>query len=222
MSLTEKMAIKVGNNVKSVLNVSEEQEQIIIYGAINLFQIIFAVLWVIIAGWFFGVFYEALIFTLTVGALRKYSGGAHASSPSRCIIIGTVLAVLAGLLVNKILYILNISIVMLISITFIMFAFIIVSQNAPVDSAKKPITNIKIRKQFKKKSIFVIFNFSLIIIISFILRQKYLELYCIRLIESISIGVLWQSITLTKNGIVLLNKVDFVLRYIMHRKGRMT
>ncbi len=74
MSLAEKIATKIGNNAKLFLNVNEEQEQIIIYGAINLFQMLFAILWVIIAGLLFGVFYEALIFSITASILRKYSG----------------------------------------------------------------------------------------------------------------------------------------------------
>lgn len=219
MSLTEKMAVKVGNNAKLFLNVNEEQEQIIIYGAICLFQIIFAFLWVMIVGLFFGVFYEALIFTIAVSIFRKYSGGAHASSSSRCIIIGTILAVAAGSLVDKILYTLNISTVIILSMAFMIFAFITVLKNAPVDSIKKPITDIETREQFKRKSIFVIFVFSFIIIILFILCQRFSESYFIKLIESISLGVLWQTVTLTKSGISFLNKVDFVLKYIMYKRS---
>jgi len=215
MSITEKVAIKIGNNAKMFLNVSEDEEQIIIYGAINLLQTIFAILWVIIAGLFFGVFYEALLFSVTASILRKYSGGVHASSPSRCIIIGTFVASIAGIFIDSILYKLNMFTVLLISIAFITFAFIIVAKNAPVDSIKKPITSIQIRKQFKKKSIAVIFIFSFIISILFILSKKYSDLYCIKFIESISLGVLWQSITLSKIGISLLNRVDFILKYII-------
>lgn len=215
MSLTEKMAIKIGSNAKLFLNVSEDEEQIIMYGAINLFQITFAILWVIIVGLFFGVLYEALLFSITTSILRKYSGGVHASSPSRCIIIGTSVAVAAGIAIDNILYNLNISTALLISIAFITFAFRIVVKNAPVDSIKKPITNIEVKKQFKKKSIVVIFLFSFIIIILFILSKKYSELYYIKFMESISLGILWQTITLTKIGINLLNKVDFVLKYII-------
>lgn len=215
MSLIEKMADKVGNNAKSFLNVDEDKEQIIIYGAICLFQIIFAVLWVIIAGLLFGVVYEALVFSIIVGVLRKYSGGAHASSPSRCIIIGTVLAVVAGISIDKVFYNLNMSTVILISVAFIVFSLVIVVKNVPVDSIKKPITNSKIKKQFKNKSIVVISIFSVIIIILFILSKRYSEILYIRIIESISLGILWQTITLTKNGISFLNKVDFVLRYII-------
>jgi len=215
MSLTEKIAVKLGENAKLFLNVDEDGEEIIIYGAINLIQIIFAVLWVIIAGLFFGVIYEALIFSTTVSVLRKYSGGGHASSSSRCIIIGTILAVVAGIFIDKILYKFNMSTVILISIVFMAIAFIIVVKNAPVDSIKKPITNSELKKQFKRRSISVIAIFSLIIIILCGFSKTYPELCCIKLIESINLGVLWQVSTLTKNGIRVLNKVDFVLKYII-------
>ncbi|MZK51433.1 accessory gene regulator ArgB-like protein [Clostridium beijerinckii] len=219
MSLTEKIATKIGNNAKLFLNVNEEQEQIIVYGAINLFQMLFAILWVIIAGLLFGVFYEALIFSISASILRKYSGGVHASSPSRCVIIGTFSAALAGILINNIFYTINSINVAVISGAIIIFAFITVFRNAPVDSIKKPIKNIETRRQFKRKSIFTIFIFLFIIIILFILNEKFSELYYIKLIESIGVGVLWQTITLTKNGINFLNKVDYAVKYIIEGMG---
>lgn len=217
MSLTEKMAFEIGNNAKVFLNADEDKEQIIIYGAICLFQIMYAILWVIIAGLIFGVLYEALIFSIIVSILRKYSGGAHASSSSRCIIISTIVAVAVGILINNIFYKFSITTTMLICIAFMAFAFIIVAKNAPVDSIKKPITSIEMKKQFKKKSSIVIFLFSSIIIILFMLCIKYSELYYIKVIESISFGVLWQAITLTKRGMNFINKVDFVLKYAVER-----
>lgn len=219
MSLTEKIATKIGNNAQLFLNVNEEQEQIIVYGAINLFQMLFAILWVIIAGLLFGVFYEALIFSTTASILRKYSGGVHASSPSRCVIIGAFSAALAGILIDNIFYTINSITVAVVSGVIIIFAFITVFRNAPVDSIKKPIKNIETRKQFKRKSIFAIFIFSFIIIILFMLNEKFSELYYIKLIESIGVGVLWQTITLTKNGINFLNKVDSALKYIIEGMG---
>lgn len=219
MPLTEKIATKIGNNAKLFLNVNEEQEQIIVYGAINLFQMLFAILWVIIAGLLFGVFYEALIFSISASILRKYSGGVHASSPSRCVIIGTFSAALAGIVINNIFYSINSINVAVISGGIIIFAFITVFRNAPVDSIKKPIKNIETRRQFKRKSIFTIFIFLFIIIILFMLNEKFSELYYIKLIESIGVGVLWQTITLTKNGINFLNKVDSALKYIIEGMG---
>jgi accessory gene regulator B len=120
--------------------------------------------------------------------------------------------------IDNIFYKLNMISVILISIASIVFAFIIVAKNAPVDSIKKPITNIELKKQFKKKSIIVIAIFSVIIIILYILSKKYSEIFYIKVIESISFGVLWQTTTLTKSGISFINKVDFVLKYIIERR----
>jgi accessory gene regulator B len=210
MSLTEKMAAKMGSNAKIFLNVDEDTEQIIM----------FAILWIIIFGLIFGVLYEALLFSVTSSILRKYSGGAHASSSSRCIIIGTSIACIAGVSIDYIFCKLNMSAVMPISIVFIIVAFIIVVRNVPVDSIKKPITNIEVKKQFKKKSIIVIFLFTVIILILFILSQKYSGLYYLKFIECISLGILWQTISLTKGGISLMNKVDFVLKCIIEGGGK--
>ncbi|WP_160690448.1 accessory gene regulator B family protein [Clostridium sp. C2-6-12] len=215
MSITEKIAVKMGSKAKSFLNADEDKEQIIIYGAINLLQIIFAILWVIIFSLLLGVPFEALLFSVTTGILRKYSGGVHASSPSRCIIIGTSIACIAGISIDYILYKLSLFTIMWTSVTCIIFAFTVVVKNAPVDSIKKPITNIEVKKQFKKKSITAILFFTGIILILFILSQRYSGLYYIKLIESICLGMLWQAITLTKGGISLVNKVDFVLKYII-------
>ncbi|WP_297427854.1 accessory gene regulator ArgB-like protein [Clostridium sp.] len=217
MFLTEKIAMKIGKNAKVLLNVDEDNEQIIIYGAINLLQIISAILWVIIAGFLLGVVYEALIFSITVSVFRKYSGGVHASSPSRCIIIGTVVASAAGIVTDKILCKLNIATIISISVAVIILALIIVIKKAPVDSVKKPITNIEMKKQFKKKSIITIIIYSVIILTLFILNQKNSEIYYINAIECISLGILWQTITLTKGGISLLNKVDLGIKYIIER-----
>ena len=213
MSLAEKIAIKICDDAKLFLNVDEDKEQIIIYGAINLLQTIFAVLWVIIAGLFFGVLYEALIFSIFASILRKYSGGVHASSSSRCIIIGTFIAVIVGISIDNIFSKFNMITVILISIAIIGFAFIVVWKNAPVDSINKPITNIEMKKQFKKKAIIALFIFLFAVVILFTLSTKLSELYYIKVIESIILGILWQTITLTKNGISLVNKVDFVLQY---------
>lgn len=217
MSPTERLAVNIGRKAKSVLDVDEDKEQIIIYGAINLLQTIFSILWVIIIGLLLGVLYEALIFSIAVAILRKYSGGVHASSPSRCIIIGTILAAIAGIIIDKLFYKLTISTVVAISIFCIAAALIIVFENAPVDSIKKPITNIEMKKRFKRNSILVILIFSLLIMILFGFYKTYLRFYYITAIESISLGILWQSITLTETGILALNKVDYALRYIIQR-----
>lgn len=215
---TERLAINIARKAKLVLDVDENKEQIIIYGAINLLQTLSAVLCVIFVGLALGVLYEALIFSITAAILRKYSGGVHASSPGRCIIIGTALAAAAGIVIDKLLFKLSLSIVIIIIIIFITSSLIIVLQKAPVDSIAKPITNLELKKMFKRNSIAVILFISILIFILFILYMLHPEFFYIKVIESIGLGLLWQSLTLTNVGILTLRKVDFTIKNIVERR----
>lgn len=85
MSLIEKIAANIGKETRCILDFNDDTEEVIIYGAINLIQTLVSFLLTIVTGFIFGVIYEALIFTITVSILKKYSGGAHASSPGRCL-----------------------------------------------------------------------------------------------------------------------------------------
>lgn len=198
MYLCEKFAIKISKKSKYILNLDENKEQIIKYGAINLFQTFSAILWIIISGLVFNVLYEVLIFSFVVAILRKYSGGVHASSPMGCIIIGTILSTLSGLTVNRILYLLPINMIILLSIFCFLFSFIVVYKKAPVDSIKKPITNIYVKRKFRKNSILTIIFLNIVVAALFILYGNYNKIFYIKTIECISLGLLWQSITLTK------------------------
>lgn len=215
MSFIEKKAIYIGKKAKLILNVDDDSEKIIVYGAINLFQIIWSIIWIMVVGFIFGAFYEAILFSTVISILRKYSGGAHASSPSRCIIIGTTICVGFGLLISRFLCDLNILNVTIFSLLAILISFIIVYKKSPVDSIKKPITNDDMKKRLRKYSIIVMSIFFLITVICLVLYRNHESKFYIEIIQCISIGALWQSVTLTNKGISILNKVDFVLKYIM-------
>lgn len=217
MYLTEKLAIILGKKARIFLNADKNKEQIIVYGAINLLQIIFSILYVIVTGFILGVLYEALIFSTTASILRKYSGGVHAISPNRCIITSTILAGTTGLIIDKFLYKLPITHTLILNIIIITSAFIIIILKAPVDSIKKPIIDPKMKKIFKKKSIITLIIFSAITVILFINYEITFKFYYLKIIQSITFGILWQSITLTKYGTVIFNGVDLSLKFIIER-----
>ncbi|MHC6178730.1 accessory gene regulator ArgB-like protein [Clostridium sp. JNZ X4-2] len=217
MYLTERLAVSLGKKARTILNTDREKEQIIVYGAVNLLQTIFSILWVVIVGFILGVLYEALIFSASASLLRKYSGGVHASSPNRCIIFGTVVSAAAGLLVDRFLYIFSFSAVMGISLFCMAAAFIIVFLKAPVDSIQKPITNENMKKMFKKNSIMTIVIFSIIIIILCLFYNSSYKLYYLKIIGCISLGTLWQSMTLTDRGTAAFKKADLILKNITER-----
>lgn len=217
MYLTEKIATSLGKKATLHLTIDKDKEKTVIYGAINLLQTILSILWIVIAGFILGVLYEALIFSTTASILRKYSGGVHASSPNRCIIIGTVLSSAAGLVIDKFSYNISLTNTTAMGIFFITASFIIVILKAPVDSIKKPITNPNMKKKFKKNSIITLIVFSIVIAILSILYETTLKPYYLKIIHSIILGILWQSFTLTKMGITIFEKVDFILKSITER-----
>ncbi|QGU95337.1 accessory regulator AgrB [Clostridium bovifaecis] len=215
MSLTERMSSAIGRKAKLALNIDGDAEKIIVYGAFNLLQTIWSIIWIIIIGLLFNVLYEALLFSIIISVLKKYSGGAHASSPSRCIVIGTAISIGVGMLINRYLCYLNETVLMAIGVFALGFGLLIVINRAPVDSAKKPIVNAKMKKRLKNSSIIVILIYILLASVMLILYSIYPKIIYSRTMLCISLGVLWQSITLTITGISFLNKVDFVLKYII-------
>jgi accessory gene regulator B len=217
MYLTEKLAASLGKRASSILNMSREKEQIIVYGAVNLLQTIFSILWIVIAGAVLGVLYEALVFSTSGSILRKYSGGVHASSPGRCIIFGTVVSTAVGLFVGKFLYKFSLLSVMILSAFCMVISFIAVFIKAPVDSPQKPITRTAIKKMFKRNSIITLMVFSIIIVILYLFYNTSSKLYYLKIAECMVLGCLWQSMTLTKTGTAAFKKADSILKNIMER-----
>lgn len=214
MSLTEKMSIAIGRRAKFALDIDGDTEKVIVYGAFNLIQTIWSIICIIIAGFLFNVLYEALLFSFIISILKKYSGGAHASSPSRCIEIGTTICIGFGMLINKFLCYLNEAVLIAIGVFSLGVGLLIVINRAPVDSVKKPIVNTKMKERLKASSIIVIILYILMYFSIFVLYSIEPKIIYSRTMLCISLGVLWQSITLTTTGISFLNKVDFVLKYI--------
>ena len=215
MSITEKLAFKLGNMVKTNLNTDSDETDIIIYGAINLFQTINSILWVIIVGFFTGALYETLLFSITASILRKYSGGVHASSPMRCTIIGAVSSGIFGGFINRFFYKSNINIVIIFSVLLIIISLLIILKKAPVDSIQKPIDDDSMKKSFRKKSILLIFIITFITISLLLVYIVNRNVIYIKLIECLIIGTFWQSFTLTKMGDLLVTKIDLGLKFLI-------
>jgi accessory gene regulator B len=192
----ESLAVSIGKKSKKALNLDDDKEEIVVYGAILFLNICISVFCVIILGFLFGVLYEALLFALIVSFLRKYSGGVHASSPGRCAILGALFSVGAGIIIDKTLFSINCNLVISISILLLIISFFIVYKNAPVDSLNKRITDIELRKRFRVNSIKIVSVALLVVIALFICFLFSSDIFYIRTIECISIAIMFQSLSL--------------------------
>lgn len=213
MSLIEKIATNIGKKTRHILDFDDDTEEVVIYGAINLIQTSVSFLLTMVIGFIFSVLYESLLFTFTVSILKKYSGGAHASSPGRCLFIGSTISVSFSLLISKILCRQNIYGINIIGILCIVISIYIIIKKAPVDSENKPITSDKMRQRLKRDSIGTILICSIVMIIVLLMFKVSSSIVYIKIFECIDLGVLWQSITLTKPTIIFLHKVDSFLSF---------
>lgn len=207
--MLEKLSRKISLNIKENLRLNEEQISIIEYGLIAFFHMSMSVLLVAISGLIFGVIYESLIISFCEAILRKYSGGVHASKPLNCIIIGILVSVLPAYIASKYYY--KISFIIVFGAICYIISYILINKLAPVDSPNKPIKKIEKIKRLKKGSIIILNIYSLIVIFNIILY--YITKNNVFLIYSICIyiGTLWQIITLTKIGHIIVNIIDYRL-----------
>lgn len=194
----ENICKKISGYIARELNLNDDRKSVINYGIFAFIQIMICIALVMIFGVIFNVMIEALIVSFTTSMLRKSSGGAHASSPEKCAIIGTVVSVGMGIIAKYA----HFDLILIIVVGSIIFAwsYYIIYKLAPVDSAAKPIRSHKMKKRLKKVSIItlsVYLAIVLILILSYLLTEN-LTLLTYSL--CIYIGLSWQIFSLTKTG----------------------
>lgn len=217
MFVIEKVSKVISSKIASNLKMDKDHEEIIAYGALNFIQILWCTLLVVIFSGIFGVLGEALIITFTISLLRKYSGGAHASTPNGCAIIGTIVSVGAALIVEHVFSKINSLWVIILGIISMMFSYYTVYRLAPVDSLSKPIRNFRRKQQLKKYAITALNILLGLIMILVFFYIKYRRNILLSIIECIYLGVLWQVFTLTTWGHKIFNKANLIFEYVTRR-----
>lgn len=217
MYLIEKISNELGYRITSALKLDKDQEEIIAYGAFCLMQVLWAIFWVIIFGLIFNVLTGAIIITFTIAALRKYSGGAHFSSPNSCAVIGGIVCTALALITDKVFPLFDVKILIILGIICLAISYFIVIKLAPVDSSAKPIRKVETRQRLKRQSIFTLNVLLVIMGILLFTYFKYNNVFLLRSAESICLAIMWQTLTLTSVGHNVFNKIDNFLKF---KKGR--
>ena len=216
MSL-ELLSKNISNYLKRELNLDEDKRSIIEYGIFSLFHVLISILLVVIFGFIFNVIIEALIISFTIAVLRKFSGGAHASTSTNCAILGVLISVFPAYTIKKLnfenLY------VILMGIVVYIISVIVIYKLAPVDNPNKPIKKKEKIKRLKRGSIIIVSIYMIIVFINisinYIKDMNLLLLYS----SCIYVGILWQVFTLTKYGHIVVNKIDSLLIKILNIIG---
>ena len=195
-----------------------EKQAVIRYGAFMLIQVIVALVLSMVLGYFLGILTEVLIVSFSANILRQYSGGAHASKPSICLVIGTTVTIAMAYAAHQIGSIAQTGAVFAAGAVVFVWAFNRAKKYIPVDSKAKPIASIEKKAKMRKISFVILASYALIAlgasVASLFFKDQRLFSYSI----SLYAGVIWQTSTLTITGRKTLAYVDRFLDAVFFQK----
>lgn len=149
---------KLVNYVKKYKNITEEEEEIMLYGFESVYILIGKVIIIFLLAAFLGIFKEMLIFLILFSIVRAFAFGLHATKSGICIIVSSICFLGIPYLLTKI----ELSIIIKIIIGLISIGLIY--KNSPADTYKRPIVDPTRRRNLKLTStiisiVYVILSF---------------------------------------------------------------
>lgn len=204
----EKISHRIADNISEYMKYDDDKNAVIAYGLIALFQFILIGLSVSLVGIIFGFLPEAIVLFLGVGLLRKCTGGIHAQTFIGCTVISiTSISLLAAMCRYLLINTLTPIIAMPAYAVLIGLSFFTAYKKAPVDSPNKPIKREEKIKRLRNQSCFTIAVYgasSILLLYLSINNERYFSLA-----SAIICALVWQSLTLTKPGAVMIRLFEY-------------
>jgi len=169
------------------LKLDSEREQVIAYSLDSLILYVVGYAGVIAVGWLLGIA-KAIIVTIIAGdVLRKLSGGAHFSTPYRCLLFSAV-SYPAACWASQRAFALwgREPLAPAVLLIICLCCLAIVAAFAPVDCPAKPIVSETFRKRLKLLAVIAVLAYSLAV---YLLRDTYIA-------YAVTAGMALQSLTL--------------------------
>lgn len=153
-------------------NITDDEQDLYQYGFFVLLSQILYFIVTCIMGALFGIFFESIIFYVAFQFIRRYAGGYHASTETRCEIMST-LSILACIVVIKLskTYDFQFALLILSAVSALCIAVL-----CPLDTPEKPLSE-KEFKYFRKISWLILSAISLVTLISYFVQLKWLQIF---------------------------------------------
>lgn len=205
--ISENVAIKISKNI----SMDQDKKEVIAYGTFVLLQTIISIISIAVFGITFNVFAEIIIISTSAAILRKLSGGAHATAAINCILISMIIFGALSILVKNVIMKFNFVYLIVIIIIGFLFVFYIMYKYSPVGTTNKPLKNESTRKRLKRKSINFVISSLITNVILIVLYLYIKQAFLINIAICITVGVVWQSITLVSLGHKIIDLLDKAL-----------
>ena len=215
MELIERMSYNIALKIGSKTNKTNEEIEVINYGVFVIIHTIIALILTTFTGYIITKPIQIIIITIISASLKRYSGGVHATSPNRCLIIGILIS-LISVYISEILFKYNNSInLIIISLISIFLSIIIFYKKAPVGNKNKPLKKVETRNIMRKKLFFLLKIYYIsILVFSIMILNGSLTVKYVKYIYCIQLGVLLQAFSITNIGEVIVLKLDEILNNI--------
>ena len=202
----EHLARKIAESVGANLQKTDQEIAVMAYGLIGILQFMAIFILTSIISLIFGFWFESLIVFLSVGFLRRLTGGAHSAGIYSCIVYSTVfvcgISAISVYLLPKVNFFIN----LLICFLIFAFGYVMIALKAPVTPPNKPCRTEEKRKRLRKGSFIVLTLFLITVVCFMIARSLHSVFYSCGL--ALALSTLWQISMMTKPGHIFIESMD--------------
>lgn len=209
-AFAKKMAEAIGKGTDK----SDEEIAVIAYGLIGIIQFTTIFLLSSIIGVICGFWLETAIVFLSVGFLRRLTGGAHSSGIYSCLVYSVFFVSGISALARYAMPRLPWQVILIFCVLIFAFGYLTVALKAPVTPPNKPCRTETKRKRLRKGSFLVLSLFLVAVGLAIGGGAKAPRLYSMGL--ALALSTLWQIVMMTKAGHAFVACIDS----LFSRKGR--
>ena len=202
----ERLAKKIAGSVGESLGKNEEEVAVMAYGLIGILQFLAIFILASIIGIVLGFWLEVLIVFLSVGFLRRLTGGAHSSGIYSCLVYSVIIICGLSALARYLLPVLHLSVNCAICALIFAFGYFMVALKAPVAPPNKPCRTEAKRKRLRKGAFIVLSMFLVLVGTSLALNGRVGRIYSLGL--ALALSTFWQIAMMTRAGHVFITFID--------------
>ena len=204
------VSAKIALNLSKSKDETSEEFAVLKYGVFVVVHIFFSALFTVLFGILTNTLFPIIIISIMGSVMKKYSGGAHCTSPNRCLVTGTILSYLF-VLIGKGIINLQVKISYIIILILLIHSFIILYKKCPVGSKNKPLKRKEIRIKLRKRAFFIYSIWVILFIINIVLNKKIVIIDLNYIVIFLSLGLYMQILSLTFVGNKFILFIDKLL-----------
>ena len=152
MGIIDKISTHLSTKLGDKLEKNKEEKAVLNYGLFIVIHTLMGIILTILTGIITGMTIEIIIISITSAWFKRYTGGVHATTPERCLVVGLILSLALSIVCKYLVANININYILILGTFIIMVFYYIINKKCPVPSKNKPLKKESTRKKLRKKA----------------------------------------------------------------------